>query len=220
MATRILRVGVIGCGEIAQVAHIPNLNAMSDRYQITFLCDLSRDALQHCTRMVQGQPPQTTTEAEELCASDAVDVVLVCSGDESHVSQGILALRHDKWALIEKPLSFCVRDIDALIATEAQSQGRVFVGTLRRYATAFLEAVAEVGGLNHILYARVRSIIGPNSNFVDQSGAHPRRFADYSPKDSSDRAQREANIFSCALQDEIGVSANPETVSQLRILGR
>lgn len=217
---QILRVGIIGCGEISQVAHIPNLNFLADKYRITYLCDVSKDALLHCAQMVQRSVPKTTTSAEELCASEDVDVVLICSGDEYHVAQGILALKYDKWTLIEKPLAFCFRDYDALIAAESESKGKVFVGTMRRFAPAFLEAVQEVGGMDKIMYARVRSIIGPNTNFVNQSGTYPQKFTDYTPEDINDRARRETDIFGCALKTEFGVEANSESISQLRILGR
>lgn len=217
---QILRVGIIGCGEVSQVCHIPMLNFLDDKYRITYLCDVSKDALKHCATAVKFGPPKLTTKAEELCSSPDVDVVLICSGDEYHVMQGIMALENDKWTLIEKPLAMCVRDIDLLVEAEKRSKGKVFVGTMRRFATAFLEVVQEVGGMDKILYARVRSIIGPNSNFVNQSGTYPRKWSDYTPDDIKDRARREADIFGCALQDEFGVAVTTESMSQLRILGR
>lgn len=40
-----VRVGVIGCGLIAQVMHLPYLREMSDRFEIVALCDLSAERL-------------------------------------------------------------------------------------------------------------------------------------------------------------------------------
>lgn len=216
----ILRVGIIGCGEVAQVAHIPNFNFLSHKFRITYLCDISKDALEHCSKMVQGGPPKTTTNAEELCSSEDVDVVLVCNRDEYHVPHGILALRYNKWCLIEKPLALCFRDINDLITAEKSSKGRVFVGTMRRFAPAFLEAVQEVGGMDKILYARVRAIIGPNSNFVGQSGTYPKKFADFRPQDVEDGLLRETDIVKCALRDEFGVAVNEDSIRMLQMLGR
>lgn len=226
---RILRVGIIGCGEISQVAHIPNLNFLAHRFHITYLCDISQQSLQHCASKVQGgssssssssaPPPKTTTSAEELCASPDVDIVLIANADPYHVPHGILALQHDKWALIEKPAAVCYRDIDALIAAEQKSKGKVFVGTMRRYATAFVDAVAEVGGMDKITYARVRDIIGPNANFVNQSGTFPQRFEDFSEADAKDRSDREADVFKQALTKEFGVPETPQSQRMLRVLG-
>jgi predicted dehydrogenase len=216
----ILRVGIIGCGEVAQVAHIPNFNLLSHLYQTTYLCDVSKDALEHSANMVQGGRPNTTTNAEELCSSDDVDVVLICHADEYHVIHGILSLKYDKWVLIEKPLALCFRDISELISAEKTSKGKVFVGTMRRFAPAFLEAVQEVGGMEKILYARVRAIIGPNSNFVGQSGTYPKKFTDYRSEDIKDRLSRNADIVECALRDEFGVAITEDSIRMLHILGR
>ncbi|KAF5720547.1 myo-inositol 2-dehydrogenase [Fusarium globosum] len=201
---RILRIGIIGCGEISQVAHIPNMNFLSHKFQTTYLCDISKQALAHCTTRVQGGTPKTTTNPEELCSSPDVDVVLIANADAYHVEHGILALKNDKFCLIEKPAATCFRDIDRLIEAEKTSKGKVFVGTMRRYASAFIDAVAEVGGMEKIQYARVRDIIGPNSTFVEQNGTFPQKFNDFTEEDGQDRSRREADIFEQALVKDLG----------------
>ncbi|KAH7134449.1 hypothetical protein EDB81DRAFT_694855 [Dactylonectria macrodidyma] len=216
---RILRVGIIGCGEISQVAHIPNINFLAHRFRTTYLCDISEQSLQHCAQRVLGGTPKITTNAEELCSSSDVDVVIIANADAYHVGHGILALKHDKYCLIEKPASICFRDIDRLIEAEKSSKGKVFVGTMRRYATAFLDAVQEVGGMRNITYARVRDIIGPNSINVDQSGTFPRKFNDFPETDSQDRVSREEDIYNQALGNEFGVVVNPQSIRMLRVLG-
>ncbi|KPM44213.1 hypothetical protein AK830_g2351 [Neonectria ditissima] len=215
----ILRVGIIGCGEISQVAHIPNINFLAHKFRTTYLCDISEQSLRHCAQKVQGGTPKTTATAEELCSSSDVDVVLIANADAYHVEHGILALQNDKYCLIEKPAATSFRDIDRLIEAEKASKGKVFVGTMRRYATAFLDAVQEVGGMDKITYARVRDIIGPNSIFVDQSGTFPQKFNDFSEADSQDRLRREDDIFEQALNKEFGVAVTPETKRMLRVLG-
>jgi predicted dehydrogenase len=170
--------------------------------------------------MVQGGPPKTTTRAEELCSSEDVDIVLICNRDEYHVTHGILALKYNKWCLIEKPLALCFRDINDLITAEKVSKGKVFVGTMRHFAPAFLEAVKEVGGMDKILYTHVRAIIGPNSNFVGQSGTYPENFSDFKSTDVEDSAVRETDMVRCALEDEFGVAVTEDSIRMLRILGR
>lgn len=215
----ILRVGIIGCGEISQVAHIPNINFLAHRFRTTYLCDISQQSLGFCAQRVLGGTSKTTINAEELCASPDVDVVLIANADAYHVEHGLLALRNDKYCLIEKPASICFRDIDQLIAAEKTSKGKVFVGTMRRYATAFLDAVQEVGGMEEITYARVRDVIGPNSIGVSQSGTFPQRFDDVSKADSDDRVKREAEIYDQALSKEFGLEVTPQSSRMLRVLG-
>jgi predicted dehydrogenase len=217
----VLRVGIIGCGEIAQVAHIPTINFLAHLFQTTYLCDVSMNALAHCAVKVQvgNTPLRTTTDPKELCASPDVDVVLIASIDAYHVEHGILALENDKYCLIEKPAALCFRDIDRLMEAEQFSQGKIFVGTMRRFAPAFLSAVHEVGGMDQIQYARVRDIIGPNSFFVEQSGTYPRRFNDISEDDILDRQKREVDMVQQALGEEFNIPVTPEAQRMLRLLG-
>ncbi|EEU42305.1 uncharacterized protein NECHADRAFT_40437 [Fusarium vanettenii 77-13-4] len=217
--SRILRVGIIGCGEISQVAHIPNINFLSHKFQTTYLCDISKQALAHCAKKVQGGTPKTTIDPAELCSSPDVDVVLIANADAYHVEHGIIALQNDKYCLIEKPAALCFRDLDRLVKAESTSRGKVFVGTMRRYATAFIDAVKEVGGMQNIQYARVRDIIGPNSVFVDQSGTFPQKFSDFTEADGEDRVKRETDIQEQALGKEFDVPITPKSKRMLRVLG-
>lgn len=156
--TNIIRVGIIGLGEITQVAHIPTLCFLSDYFVITYLCDVSPEALRHSSQKIINHTPFTTQDPTELCASSDVDLVFIASSDEYHADHVIEALKHNKNVFVEKPMALCQRDADAIIAAEQKSRGRVMVGYMRRYATAFVDMVREIGGIEKILYARVRGI--------------------------------------------------------------
>lgn len=214
----ILRVGMIGCGEIAQVAHIPTLNFLSEYFQITYLCDVSQQALDHCATKVTRTTPKLTLKAEELCSSPNVDAVIVSNATAFHAMHAILALKNDKHVFVEKPLALNYRDIEALKTAEAASQGSIFVGYMRRYAPAFLDALAEVGDAP-IQYVRVRDIIGPNAHFVNQSGTYPQKFSDFHPEDSEQLKALDQNIAEEALLKDFGVPLNPDSQRMLAVLG-
>ena len=36
-----LRIGIVGCGEVAQIIHIPALRHLSSLFDVTALCDVS-----------------------------------------------------------------------------------------------------------------------------------------------------------------------------------
>lgn len=154
--TQIVRIGLIGCGEIAQVVHIPTLGFLSDLFQITYLCDISEAALEHCKKKVVGGVPSTSKDPRELCKSPNVDVVFVINSDAYHADHAILALQHHKHVFLEKPAAMNLRDLNRLKEAEANSQGNVMIGYMRRYAAAFKKAVELIDGMDKILYARVR----------------------------------------------------------------
>ena len=153
--TNLLRVGIIGCGEITQIAHIPTLGFLSDSYRITYLCDVSEDSLEHCKNKVIGGCQKRRRIPQHLAASSDVDVVFVVSSTESHTSHVVLGLKLNKHVFIEKPMCLTYRDADLIIDAEKNSEGKVFVGYMRRYATAFQDALEEIGH-DKIVYARVR----------------------------------------------------------------
>lgn len=195
------------------------LNVLSDYYQVTYLCDVSKRALEHCARRVAGSPPQVTTKAEELCASPDVDAVVVCNATAFHPSHAIRALQHNKHVFVEKPLALCYRDLDALQAAEDRSEGTLFVGYMRRYAPAFSQAIAEVGDRSQIRYVRVRDIIGPNSHFVDQSSTFPKKFDDFKQEDIEEMQAKDNDSLQQALTKEFGVPFNEQTKRFLSVLG-
>ncbi|KAJ5788522.1 hypothetical protein N7457_003512 [Penicillium paradoxum] len=216
---KILRVGVIGCGEITQVAHIPTLGFLSDYFQITYLCDVSNNALAHCAKKVIGGIPKTTRKAEDLCASPDVDIVMIANSDAFHVPHALLALQHDKVVFIEKPMALSLQDADRIIELEKTSSGKVMVGYMRRYASGFIDAVKEIGSLDEVRYARVRDIVGPNSDFVAQSGTFPKVFSDYRAEDKTELGQRTGELLEQALTMELGIPVTDETACQWRNLG-
>ncbi|KAM0271163.1 hypothetical protein ACHAQH_009164 [Verticillium albo-atrum] len=216
-ARSVLNVGLIGCGEVAQVVHIPTLSYMSSWFKITYLCDVSDAALKHCAAKIPGAV-RTTRDPHELCASDDVHVVLVASSDEYHAEHAMAALKYHKHVLVEKPLALTKKDINAIAEAERESRGTVMVGYMRRYAAPFEDAVKEIGGMDKILYARLRDIIGANSTFVGQSGTFPERFSDFRPEDSADKAARHHQSVDIALAECGNVPVTEESSLVWRVL--
>lgn len=151
------------CGMVTQVVHIPTLNSLSHHFRITYLHDVSADAMKHSQLKAAGATkPKTTKEFHELCISAEVDKELLASNHAFHASEVILALKANKHVFTENPIALTLQDTDRIIAADQAAGGsKVFVGYMRRYAAAFVDAVKEVGSIGEIRYARVRDIIGP-----------------------------------------------------------
>ncbi|KAG8527291.1 uncharacterized protein KY384_008035 [Bacidia gigantensis] len=209
----VIRVGIIGCGMVTQVIHVPLLNSLSHLFQVTYLYDVSEDAMKHSQLKVAGiSRPKTTRSIEEVCNAPEVDLVLIANNHAFHASVAVLALQANKFVFIEKSIALTLQDTDCIIAADKAAGGsRVFVGYMRRYAAAFVDAVKEVGSIGQIRYARVRDIIGPNSVFVAQSGTHARTFSDYHEEDSEALRIKTLNDIKQALQAELGIPVTKET---------
>ena len=40
-----IRVGIVGCGEVTQIIHLPSLYRLSDQFTVTAICDVSPTVL-------------------------------------------------------------------------------------------------------------------------------------------------------------------------------
>ncbi|KAK6340184.1 hypothetical protein TWF730_001952 [Orbilia blumenaviensis] len=215
-----IRIGLIGCGEIAQVAHIPNLTYLSSKFELTYLCDTNAESLAFCASRCSNASIKCTESASDLCQSPDVDAVMVCSSDAFHTEHGLLALKAGKHVFIEKPLALCRRDIKALMEAEKGSKGKVFVGYMRRYASAFLDAVKEIGGVEGVQYVKVRDIICPNSVFINQSGTFPYKFPEGVTQEAAKAlAEREESMVHEALEVDMGLTVTEKRTTMLRLLG-
>lgn len=211
MVSRV-NVGVIGLGEVAQVVHLPILQALEDRFNISALCDISPALLTQLGDRY-GVPEQGRhLNFHDLVALDELDAVLVLNSDEYHAEATIAALHQGKHVLVEKPMCLSPKEAEAIIAARDASGAQVMVGYMRRFAPAFTSAVEEVKRLDKINYVRVRDIIGRNQLIVDQANV-VHRPEDIPAEARGDRAQRAERLVREAIGD-----VSSELVSSYRFL--
>ncbi|SCM74975.1 putative Oxidoreductase [uncultured Pleomorphomonas sp.] len=162
-----LKVGIAGCGEVAQILHLPSLAYLPDLYRVTALCDVSRAVLD----AVGSRLPwaRRTTDVDELVSGNDVDIVLVASPNVFHADTALKAIAAGKHVLIEKPMCITEAEAEALAVAEKEKGVVVMVGYMRRYAPAFERAVREVATMEAINFARVHTVIGPNAAFIEPS---------------------------------------------------
>ncbi len=108
---RTLRVGVIGAGAFARACHLPGLLS-HPRAEVAMICGRDRGRTQSMAE--EFGVPSTTLDPEELCASSQLDAVTICTPNDVHSRHALLALKHGKHVLCEKPLGLAVRDAEEM----------------------------------------------------------------------------------------------------------
>jgi predicted dehydrogenase len=162
--TQALRIGIIGCGEVTQINHLPSLEFLSEQFEITALSDVSPSVLERVAH--RHHVRHRFADHRDLLACPEVDAVLIATPHAYHSEQTLAALEAGKHVLVEKPMSMTLEDADAIIRAQDRTGRTVQVGYMRRYASAFLEALARVGPLEDIRLARVHAVIGRNEQFI------------------------------------------------------
>ena len=161
-----LRVGIIGCGEVAQLIHLPVLQSLRDRFTVTALCDVS--ALVRDTVGEVWGIGARYADHHALLALPDIDAVLVANPNAYHAATARDAIRAGKHVLIEKPLCIGLAEADMLIAEEARARVIVQVGYMRRYAPAFTQAKALLAAGGPIRLARVHDVLGRNALIIGE----------------------------------------------------
>ena len=131
-----IRVGVIGCGKIAQVRHLPEYHA-NPNVTITALYDANAERAQACAARYGGRVYAT---AEALLAADDVDAVSICSTNLTHAPLTILALESGKHVLCEKPMAVTIEDCEAMVAAAKRTGLQLMIGMNQRLAAAHVKA--------------------------------------------------------------------------------
>lgn len=125
-----LRVGVVGAGAIATLAHIPNLQAI-DGVAVTALSDIN---IEHARNVAQRfNIGQCFAETEALVASPDVDAVVVCTPNHAHREAVEAAARHGKPVFVEKPLASNLRDGRAMVEACRAAGVPIQVGFNQRF---------------------------------------------------------------------------------------
>jgi predicted dehydrogenase len=189
MASKVVQVGMIGAGDVAQIVHIPTLLLLSRQFKLVTICDVSKRTAEHCA--TKFGIPRATTNPDDIYNDPNIDVVFVLTSDDVHASCGVAALKAGKHVMIEKPITLSLQAAQEILDAEktAPNGARVFVGYMRRYAPSLQAFKREVASIKSIKYARVRDIIGPNAYFIDQSGTDPQKFFDDIPAEASQARQ-------------------------------
>jgi predicted dehydrogenase len=125
-----LRLALIGCGRIAQVAHLPAIEKVDD-VELVGVADPSPALARGVAE--RYRVGRSTTDAAELFDADDVDAVLLAVPDRFHRPLAEAALRAGKHVLVEKPLASTTEDCAALVEL-VESTGLVLqVGAMKRH---------------------------------------------------------------------------------------
>ncbi len=160
-----LRVGIVGCGEVAQILHLPSLYQLNHLFEVTALCDISPTALNGVGDVWGVQHRYQDYHA--LVTDAEIDVVLVANPNVDHAETILAAARAGKHVLVEKPMCVTLEEADSVIAAERETGVTIQVGYMRRYAPAFVEACKRVAALDSIRFARIHDFLGENRQFIE-----------------------------------------------------
>jgi predicted dehydrogenase len=166
--TQRLKVGVIGCGLIAQVMHLHYMRELNEHFEIAALCDISEDVRTACAR--DYGVSRTCADWRELIALKLDAVLILTPG--SHAPIAIAAAEAGKHLLVEKPMCFSVAEGQAMIAAAESAGVTLMVAYNKRYDPAYCQLQDAAKGLRNVRLARVTTLESPFQPYVAHYRLH------------------------------------------------
>ena len=126
----LLRIGILGCGPIAQAAHLESVQKArnTDLYAV---CDADQGLADRFGRFYDAQ--RIYNDYDEMLADPQLDAVVIAISDAFHVPAAIRALDAGKPVFCEKPIATNVADVLALEKAVRDSGLPLQIGHMLRF---------------------------------------------------------------------------------------
>ncbi|MEY8387890.1 Gfo/Idh/MocA family oxidoreductase [Oscillospiraceae bacterium 38-13] len=164
-----IKLGVIGLGEVSQLMHLPILQDLCNEYQVTAVSDVAPSLVDFICKKYHIAAGYLN--AVELIEKAGIDAVLILSPDQYHGEYAMRALKRGLHVFVEKPVTLCLEELEELIELKKQYPNQtVMVGYMRRYAGPFLKAkeLLEEAPMK-TEYLRFRDIICEGPFYIGQT---------------------------------------------------
>ncbi|ETI23469.1 hypothetical protein G647_05271 [Cladophialophora carrionii CBS 160.54] len=143
MTPSAIRLGIIGYGFSTKCFHLPFINALPADFKVVAFFQRSEapkdrqtaDPGSHCT--VDYPDVKHYSQKEDFFADEAIDVVIVCSRQDTHAEYATRALNAGKHVVVEKAFTRTTQEADDLIALAKQKDKILTVFQNRRWDNDF-----------------------------------------------------------------------------------
>ena len=123
-----LKIGILGCGKIAQVRHIPEY-ASNPNCELVGFFNPTKSRAEDMAAKYGGKAYDS---AEELLANPEIDAVSVCAANNAHAELTIKALKAGKHVLCEKPMAISLADCEEMVKVAHEEGKLLMIGDDRR----------------------------------------------------------------------------------------
>lgn len=173
-----LKIGIIGCGKVAQIRHIPE-GLANPKATIAGYYDYNESRAQEIAAKYGGK---VYKRYEDMLKDPQIDAVCVLTPNNTHAKISIAALRAGKHVLCEKPMATTIEDCESMVLASKESGKSLMIGLNQRFARAHEVAkqLLEENAIGRIIAFRTTfghsgadnwSVDGRNSWFFNKESA-------------------------------------------------
>ena len=154
-----LKVGIVGCGGIANGKHMPALSKL-DNVEMVAFCDLIIERAEKAAKEYGTPDAKVFTDYRDLVAIEEIDVVHVLTTNDAHSFITVDALEAGKHVMCEKPMAINSAEAKKMVDAAERTGKKLTIGYQSRFRadSQHLKKLVDDGELGDVYFARAMAI--------------------------------------------------------------
>ena len=154
-----IKVGVIGCGGIANGKHLPSLEKITEVEMVAF-CDIDIAKAYKAAENYGSNNAKAYEDYKALLKDSNIEVIHVCTPNNTHQEITVAALDEGKHVMCEKPMAKTSIEAQAMIDASVRNNKKLTIGYQNRFRadSQYLHKVTQRGDLGEIYFSKAHAI--------------------------------------------------------------
>lgn len=156
---RKVRIGIIGCGGIANGKHLPSLSKLNNVELVAF-CDIEVEKAEKASQKYGVQEAAVYADYKELLKEASIEVVHVLTPNASHSEISVAAMEAGKHVMCEKPMAINSEEAKLMVEAANRTGKKLTIGYNNRFRqdSQHLKLLCEQGDLGDVYFAKAHAI--------------------------------------------------------------
>ena len=154
-----VRVGIIGCGGIANGKHMPSLKKLKNVEMVAF-CDIIVERAEKAKKDYGNENSAVYKDYRELLEDKTIDIVHVLTPNRWHSEITVAALEAGKHVMCEKPMAINSEEAKKMLDAAKRTGKKLSIGYQSRHRpdALYLKKEVECGTFGDIYYAKATAL--------------------------------------------------------------
>lgn len=154
-----VRIGIIGCGGIANGKHLPALKKIPEVELVAF-CDIVVERAEKAAKEYGTEDAKVYADYKELLKDESIQAVHVLTPNREHSFITVDALHAGKNVMCEKPMAINYEEAKKMLDAAKETGKLLTIGYQNRYRpdSLYLKDVCKNDELGEIYYAKAHAV--------------------------------------------------------------
>lgn len=155
-----IKIGIVGCGGIANQKHLPALKQLNDKCEMTAFCDIIVERAQEAAKEYGTSDAKVYTDYKELLKDETIDVVHILTPNVVHSPITVAAFEANKHVMCEKPMAHNTEAAQEMLDAWKKTDCKFTIAYQNRFRPEVqaLKKACEKGELGEIYFAKAHAV--------------------------------------------------------------